>query len=115
MPNRTAIIAFLALVPLSALAAPKAKETITLQIISSKTRIHKTSDRNLFTYTDLMFTQLNGKKIVFECVERGDICPMMESGDTYTADRDGGFIYISMGLPDDNKPISVKYKQVGTW
>ena len=115
MFNKTLIIAILALIPLSAFAAPKEKETIAVQVVWSKTRIHKTSDRNLFTYTDLMFAELNGKKIVYECVQNGDICPMMQSGNTYSAGRDGAFIFITMGLPDDNKDLSVKYKQVGTW
>src|ERR1700676_2462571 len=113
MFNKTLIIAILALIPLSAFAAPKEKETIAVQVVWSKTRIHKTSDRNLFTYTDLMFAELNGKKIVYECVQNGDICTVMQSGNTYSAGRDGAFIFITMGLPDDNKDLSVKYKQVG--
>jgi hypothetical protein len=115
MSKRIAAISILSLIPLSVFAAPKVKETIALQVVTSKTRINSSSARNIFTYTDLMFTQFNGKRIVYQCVQRGDICPMMQSGNNYTAGRDGIFIYISMGLPDDNKALSVKYKQVGTW
>jgi hypothetical protein len=115
MLNKAAKIAFLVLIPLSAFATPKGRETITLQIVSSKTKIHSSSSGNVFSYTDVMFTQANGKRVVYVCVQRGDVCPLMESGKTYTADREGDFIYISMSSPEDKKPFSVKYKQVGNW
>ena len=115
MLNKAAKIAFLVLIPLSAFATPKGRETITLQVVSSKTKIHRSSSDNIFTYTDLMFTQVNGKRVVYACVQRWDVCPLMESGKTYTADRERDFIYISMSSPEDKKPFSVKYKQVGNW
>ena len=40
---------------------------------------------------------------------------MVESGNTYTVDRAGDFIYIPMNTPEDKKTISVKFKQVGSW
>ncbi len=85
MLNKTAKIAILALIPLSAFATPKVKDTISLQVLRSSTRINSSSPSNIFTYTDLMFTEFNGKRVVYECVQRGDICPMVESGKTYTA------------------------------
>jgi hypothetical protein len=115
MLNRTALIGLLLLVPLSVLAAPKEKGTVSLQVVTSKTRIHGSYSNSAFAYTDLMFTQVNGKKIVYECVQRGDICPMVESGKIYTADRQGGVIYISMSSPEDKKAVSVKFRQVGSW
>jgi hypothetical protein len=115
MLNITAKIIFLILVPLSAFATPNGKEIITIQVVTSTTRMHGSFSNHGFSYTDLMFAQFNGKKVVYECVQRGDICPMMESGKTYSADRDGAFLHISMSLPDDSKALSVKYKQVGTW
>lgn len=115
MLNKIKKIAFLVLIPLSAFATPKVKETITLQVVTSNTRIHGASSRNVFAYTDLMFTQLNGKKIVYQCVQRGNICPMVESGKAYTADKRGGFIYFTMDTPTDKKPLSVKFRQVGSW
>ena len=114
MLNKAVKIAFLALFPLSVFATPKGRETITLQVVSSKTKIHSSSG-NIFSYTDVMFTQVNGKKVVYACDQRGDVCPLMESGKTYTADREGNFIYISMSSPEDKKPFAVKYKQVGGW
>jgi hypothetical protein len=114
MLNQAAKIALLVLIPLSAFAMPKGRESITLQVVSSKTKIHSSS-RNIFSYTAIMFTEVNGKKVVYECHQRGDVCPVMESGKTYTADREGDFIYISMSSPEDKKPFSVKYKQVGNW
>lgn len=120
MFNRIAAIGFFVLIPLSAFATPKTKEpkgkeTIALQVVSSKTRINSASDRNIFTYTDLMFTQFNGKRIVYECAQRGDTCPMVESGQTYTAERDGAYIHITMAFSDDQKSLPIKFKQVGTW
>lgn len=115
MLNRTAKIAFLVLVSLSAFATPKGRETTTLQVVSTKTRIHSSSSGGVFTYTNLLFTQVNGKRIVYECVQRGDICPVLESGKSYTADREGVFIYIPMSFPEDKKAFSVKFRQVGSW
>jgi hypothetical protein len=103
------------LIPLSVLAASNGRETTSLQVVSSNTRIHRTASGTVFAYTDLMFTQAKGKKLVYECVLRGNICPLMETGKTYTADQDGRFIYISMSAPEDKKATSVKFKQVGSW
>ena len=94
---------------------PKEREVTTLQVVTSKIKIHGSSAGNIFSYTNLMFTQVNGKKVVYECVQRGDICPVLEPGETYTADREGDFIYILMISPEDKKALSVKFKQVGSW
>jgi hypothetical protein len=115
MLNRVAKIAFLILIPLSALAIPKEKGSTTLQVVTSKTKIHGSSPGNIFTYTDLIFTEVNGKKIVYECIQRGDICPILESGKTYTADQQGSVIYILMNSPENKKELSAKFKQVGSW
>jgi len=115
MLKTTAKIAFLVLIPLTAFATPKERGTTTLQVVTSKTKIHGSSSGDIFTYTDLMFTQINGKKVVYECVQRGDICPVMESGKTYTADQEGAFIYILMSSPGDKKNHSAKFRQVGSW
>ena len=115
MLNKVAKIGFLVLIPLIAFATPKGRETITLQVVSSKTQIHGSSSGNAFIYTDLMFTLVDGKKVVYTCDQRGEACPLMEDGKTYTADRVGGVIYISMSAPGDKKPFSVKYKQLGSW
>jgi len=115
MLNKAARIAFLFLIPLGALATPKAKETITLQVVSSNTRIHGSFSSAAFAYTDIMFTTFNGKKVVYECVQRGNICPLVESGKIYTADQEGDFIYISMSSPEMKKAFPVKFKRVGSW
>jgi hypothetical protein len=115
MLNRAAKIAFLILIPLSAFAIPKEKGSTTLQVVTSRTKIHGSSPGNIFTYTDLIFTEVNGKRVVYECIQRGDICPILESGKTYTADQEGSYIYILMNSPQDKKEFSAKFKQVGTW
>jgi len=115
MLNRAAKIAFLLLIPLSAFAIPKEKGSTTLQVVTSRTKIHGSSPGNIFTYTDLIFTEVKGKKVVYECIQRGDICPILESGKTYTADQQGSVIYILMSSPEDKKELSAKFKQVGSW
>ena len=114
MLNKAAKIALLVLIPFSAMAAPKGKET-SIQVVSLRTKIHNSSSGGVFTYTDLLFTEVNGKKIVYECAQRGDICPLLESGKTYTADQEGPYIYFPMSTPADNKVFPVKFRQVGTW
>jgi hypothetical protein len=115
MLNRAAKIALLILIPLSAFATPKEKGTTTLQVVTSRTKIHGTSAGNIFTYTKLMFTQINGKNVVYECAQRGDMCPVLESGKSYTADQEGAYIYVSMSSPEDKKAISAKFREVGSW
>ena len=115
MLNKFVKTACLVLIPLIAFATPKGRETIKLQVVSSKTKIHTSSSGNVFSYTDLMFTLVDGKNVLYACSQRGDICPPMESGKTYTAERVGDVIYISMTAPENKKPFSVKYKQVGAW
>jgi hypothetical protein len=110
MLNRAAKIAFLLLIPLSAFAT-----TTTLQVVTSKTKIHNSSGGNIFVYTNLMFTEVNGKRVVYECVQSGDICPMVEPGKTYTVDRKGAYIYVTLNTPEDKKAVSVKFRQVGSW
>jgi len=105
----------LTLIPVVAVAGPKGRETTSMQVVSSNTRIHRTMSGDVFAYTDLMFIQTNGKKLVYECALRGNICPLMETGKTYTADRDGAFMYVEMSQPDEKKPLSAKFKQVGSW
>ncbi|HEV7968329.1 MAG TPA: hypothetical protein VGP19_12205 [Candidatus Acidoferrales bacterium] len=82
MIKRPAGIALLALIPLSAVAVRKLKETVTLRVVRSNTRIHRSSPHNIFSYTELIFAQGNGNRIVYPYVLRGDICPTVESGQT---------------------------------
>jgi hypothetical protein len=112
MLHKVAKITFLILMPLLAFAG--AKETIELQVVSSRTNMHNTPG-DIFTYTDIIFATVSGKNLTFECAQKGDICPLMDTGKTYTATRDGKFIYISMNLPDEKRPTPVKYKEIGVW
>ena len=117
MYNRIAIATtiFLLLMPLSALAAPPDRASTTFQVVRLTTKIHGSSSGQMFSYTDLMFTQFEGKRIVFECAQRGDICPVLESGKTYTAEKDGNSIYILMNSPELKKALAARFKQVGKW
>jgi hypothetical protein len=100
---------------LVAFAAPKDRENIELQVVSSKTKIHGSSVGNIFSYTDLIFAVVGGKKVEYECAQKGDICPIVEAGKTYSAVQDGDVIYITMATPGDKKSMSVKYDSVGSW
>ncbi|HWX39499.1 MAG TPA: hypothetical protein VNY09_09650 [Candidatus Sulfotelmatobacter sp.] len=115
MLNRSAKIAFFVLIPVLAFADPKEKGATKVQVVTARTQIHGSSSGNMFSYTNLMFTQVDGKKLVYECAQTGDVCPVLESGQTYTANRDGAYIYITMTPPEGKKDISVKFKQVGSW
>ena len=117
MPNKAATIVILILIPLSAFATPRKGETAntTVHVDTLITNIHGSSSGNLFSYTDRMFARVNGKRIVLECAERGDYCPVLESGRAYNADQEKSFIYISSSSPEGEKTLSTKYKQVGIW
>jgi hypothetical protein len=115
MLNKAAKIAFLILIPLAVLAKPNEKGTATVQVVNSTTKFHGSSSGGIFTYTDLLFAQINGKNVVYECVQRGDICPVLESGKSYSADQEGVFIYLPMTSPELKKAVSSKFRQVGSW
>jgi hypothetical protein len=113
--SRIALLIFIAINPICAFAAPKATGSITLQVVSSRTKIKRARSNITFSYTDVIFAQVEGKKLVYECIQKDNLCPAMDSGKMYTADQDGDFIYFTMTTPDDPKPFAVKYKRVGTW
>jgi len=115
MPNKIAKLAFLILIPVSAFATPSGKVSIKLQVDKSTTKIHGASGKNAFSYTDLVFTQIEGKKVVYECVQRDDICPILEPGKSYTADQDGHFLYLPMTAPEIKKAATARFKLVGSW
>ena len=120
MRNKVARIILSVLIPITIFAAPKEKGTIELKVVSSETNIHsKTKIHGFpdvaFVYTSVMFTQVNGTKVILACDQRGDLCPLMESGETYTVNRAGNAIYIPMSFPDEKRSFPVRYKQVGSW
>jgi hypothetical protein len=115
MRNIVAKIILSVLIPTTIFAARKEKETIELKVVSSKTKIHGSFSNAVFTYTSIMFTEVNGIKLMYACNQRRDFCPLMEAGETYTADRVGNVIYVPMKFPDEKHPLPVKYKQVGRW
>ena len=115
MPNRIAKLAFLILIPASAFAAPSGKVSITLQVDKSTTKIHGSSSQNPFSYTDLVFTQIDGKKVVYECDQHDDICPILEAGKSYTADQEGHFLYLPMTAPEMKKAGIARFRLVGSW
>jgi len=114
MWNHAAKVFLLALIPLSAVAGPKERGSTNFQVFTVRTQIHR-STRSMFTYTNLIFAQVNGRKLVYECAERGDLCPVMESGKTYSGAQDGTFLYVPMSFPDEQKDLAVKFKRVGSW
>jgi hypothetical protein len=115
MLSKAAKITLLMFAPFSVIASPNGKATIQLQVDKATTRIHGSSSKSPFSYTDLIFAQIAGKKVVYECVQRDDVCPIVESGKTYTADQDGHFLFLSMTTPDAKKAVSARFKLVGKW
>lgn len=115
MVRKSAKIAFLTLIPFCTFAGPKERGAAKLQVVTARTEIHGSSSGDIFTYTHLMFTQINGKRLVYECAQRGDVCPVLESDQTYTANQDGAFLYLSMGAPEGKKDVFVKFRRVGSW
>jgi hypothetical protein len=105
-------ILFIMGVPTIGAAAPQQKDTVEVQIVSSQTRIHRNSS-NAFKYTDVIIAQVDGMEVAYECDQRGNSCPLMESGKTYTASRAGDVIYISISSPDGEQSLAVRYKEVG--
>jgi hypothetical protein len=57
MFNRPARIAFLVLAPCCVLGGPKEKGTTKVQVVTARTQIHGSSSGNMFSYTNLMFTE----------------------------------------------------------
>ncbi len=106
----------LILVPMIVFATPTKQtgESIQIEVVSTKTNYHGSSPK-VFEYTEIMFARVNGKKLVFVCAQRADECPLIQAGKTYSADRVGNFIYLSMSSPDGKKSMPVKYKETGTW
>ena len=104
-------ISFLVLIPIIGFAMSTEKEKINVQVISSETRVHHRSGRAIFAYTHLLFVRVDGRQMTYECVQRGKICPLMESGKTYSAEREGDAIYFWMGVPEEKEPVRVKYKE----
>jgi hypothetical protein len=100
----------------AALATPtnKSAEAVQIEVVSTKTDYHGNSP-NVFKYTDVLFARVNGKNIVYACVQKGHECPLMQNGKSYPADRMGGYIYISMDAPDGKKPMPIKFKETATW
>jgi hypothetical protein len=112
-PWTIAISTLAMLMPIILSANAKQRETIQLIVLSSKTQIHGQHPPDVFEYTDLMFTQVAGKHVTYECDQRGDVCPIMEAGKIYSADRIGNEIYISIVVGKMRTPV--KFRQVGSW
>lgn len=120
MLRNPAYIFFFVLIPLCAIAGPKEKskekKTTTFEAVRVRTQIHGSSGSGkMFTYTNQIFAQIDGRRLVYECAQRGDICPVLESGKMYSGDQDGHFLYLASSFPDGQKDLSVRFKQVGSW
>jgi hypothetical protein len=112
MLNRVASVTLSVLVAMAAHA--KEKETVQIQVVSLQTKLHGHPPGEVFEYTDIMFTVVGGKKVTYVCEQRGDDCPVMESGKMYMANREGNVIYVSMNSPKGT-PFLVKYKELDGW
>ena len=108
---------FLVLVPVIGFAAPKSKDAtpIMFQVISTRTQIHGRPP-NVFSYTDVIFARVDGKNTIFVCDQKGDACPLMETGKTYSGDQVGDYMFLMLDpAPGEKRPTSVRFKQTGSW
>lgn len=112
---RFAVAALILMAASVAFASPKDRQNIQVQVVSSKTKTRGSSLDKIYTYTDVIYTMVDSQKVAFACQQKNDICPPMESGKTYSAERDGDDIYITMTAPGDKKPFAVKYGMIGPW
>lgn len=115
MMSRTARIVFFVLIPFFAFATQKEKPATLLEVVTVRTQVHSSPTGDMFAYTGLIFAQVNGKRLVYECAQKGDLCPVLEAGKAYAGAQDGAFFYIPMSFPNGQKDISVRFKQVGSW
>lgn len=110
MRNKVAALIVFILLPIAVFSTTKERGTLEFKVVSSKLKVHNNGGP-VFTYTSVIFAQVGGMDVVFWCAQKGDLCPLMETGKTYTAERDGDVIYVPMSFPDDQHPLRVKYKQ----
>src|SRR5262245_10658065 len=101
-------------VSFAAVAAAKEKGNIELKVVSSKTKVHNAYPGDVFSFTYILYGQVNGKNVMYTCDQKDDLCPLMENGKTYRAAMSGDVITISMDFPD-GKSRSIKYRDAGTW
>ena len=125
--NRIVRIAVLGLVPtlLCAAPSPKPRDSIVVEISSTKTDVHTSYKHgsgifgnklpnDAYSYTDIIFAVVDGKHVVYSCAEHNKSCPLLESGSKVPAERDGDSIYISSAAsPSEKKPEFTHYKLVG--
>jgi hypothetical protein len=124
--NRIAGFAALVLIPMLVCAAPtpKPRESIVVEVSSSKTNVHTSYKHgsgifgnklpnDAYSYTDIVFAVVDGKHLVYTCAEHNDACPLLESGSKVPAEREGDSIYILPTASSEKKPSPTHYKLVG--
>src|ERR1700690_2186341 len=124
--NRIVRIVVLGLVPtlLCAAPTPKPRESIVVEVSSSKTDVHTSYKHgsgifgnklpnDAYSYTDIIFAVVDGQHVVYSCAEHNKSCPLLESGSKVPAERDGDSIYIpSAASSSEKKPVLTHYKLV---
>jgi hypothetical protein len=114
MLTKIGAIAFSLLASPAVFAGPKHGQSAKMQVVSTKTGIHGSTSKT-FTATDAIWARVGDRKVMYACAERGDTCPLIRPGKNYDVNQDGKLIYISVDSPDEKRPWSAKYKEVGTW
>jgi hypothetical protein len=124
---RIAAIVVLILVPTVVFARQKPnkqRESVVVEVVSSKTKTHVSHawgtglSRNkmpddAYTYTDVFFAIVDEKHVVYSCVERKKVCPLLEPGSKLTVEQVGNSIYIPNPGSSENKPSVAHYELVG--
>ena len=121
--NRIAAISVLILLPTIVYASPspkKQKETIVVEVASTKTDTHTSYTRSTswvksrlpkdsYTYTNILFAIVDGKHVVYSCAERKNVCPLLENGTKLSAEQDGDSMYLAPPNPSDKKASPTHY------
>lgn len=128
--NRFAAIFVLILLPTIVYASPtpkKQKESITVEVASTKTDTYVTYARinsltksrlpkDSYSYTDVIFAIVNGKHVVYSCAERKKVCPLLENGTKLSAEQDGDSMYLAAPNSSGKKASPTHYRLApGGW
>src|ERR1035438_8660445 len=117
--NRIVRIVVLGLVPtlLCAAPTPKPRESIVVEVSSSKTDVHTSYKHgwgifgnklpnDAYSYTDVIFALVDGQHVVCSCAPHKTPCPLWEPGSKVPAERARDSIYISSAASSsEKKPV----------
>jgi hypothetical protein len=121
-------ISALILLPALVHASPGAKkQSIVVEVASTKTDTYTAYTRSnswmktrlpkeSYSYTDILFAIVDGKHVVYSCVEHKKVCPLLDPGTKLSAEQDGNSMLLSPPNPSDKKASPTHYRLApGGW